>query len=284
MTVKLFALLLNYNNPADTVQAAKSLLRSADLPRNTEVIIIDNGPTDRQSYFAHHLPSSHYLKAKGNLGYSAGNNLGIRYALIHQATHLLIMNPDVRVPKVFFGPLFKSFTKHQQAGIVAPAHQEPGNPSFGLGGRINWRLCSFPHDNVAVLPTGDLQYDLLTFACVLIKAEVFKDVGLLDERYFLYLEDVDYCHSVRLAGYELWLNPTVCVTHRTSSSFADQRGKLRYSFQSAFIFIRKWYHFPHNLLPILHTLYFYPYTYLLWTLKLHKAKFLPKSYHRQYHG
>ncbi|GAB4027384.1 MAG: glycosyltransferase family 2 protein [Candidatus Microgenomates bacterium] len=271
MKTQVFALLLNYNNSKDTIEAAQSL-NNSDLGGDVQIVVIDNGTDNQRNLFTKKLPGSIYIKSRGNIGFAAGNNQGIRYALEHGATHILIMNPDVRVPKVFFKPLLSLFRVHKKAGIVAPAHREPGSTYYGLGGRLNWQNCSFPHNNVTVLPALDQQYDLLTFACVLIKAEVFKKVGLLDERYFLYLEDVDYCVSVGNAGYELWLNPRVCVTHRTSSSFDDSRKKIKFSFMSSFVFIKKWYRFPNNILPILHALYFYPYTYLLWTLKLYKRK------------
>ncbi len=273
MGVKIFCLILNYNRPHDTVACAQALL-SSDAPAQTQLVIIDNGPKNLTSFFRQKLPRSVYLKSPGNLGFAAGNNQGIRYAQKHGATHLLIINPDCQVPKLFFKPLLRTFATQPRAGLVAPAHREPGSKQFGLGGHVNWTNCSFPHDNVTVLPLRERSYDLLTFACVLIKAEVFRQVGLLDERYFLYLEDVDYCVSAKKAGYSLYLNPNVCVTHRTSSSFVDPRGKIKFSFKSSFIFIRKWYRFPANLLPLLHTITFYPYTYLLWTLKMYKQKLL----------
>lgn len=276
MKTKVFALILNFNNPKDTILAARSL-KNSDLPKNAEIVVIDNAPVDQKAVFSKQIPGVVYIKSKGNIGYAAGNNLGIRYALTQKATHILLLNPDVRVPKVFFSKLLNTFDPNQDAGIVAPAHQEPGESRYGLGGHVDWDICSFPHDNVSDLPDYELKYDLLTFACVLVKAEVFKRVGLLDERYFLYLEDVDYCVTGKRAGYALYLNPRVCVTHNTSSSFADKRSKIKYSFLSSLIFIKKWYQFPHNIRPILHSLYFYPYTYLLWTLKLWKQKY----YHRQ---
>lgn len=273
MKTKVVVLILNFNNPKDTILAARSL-KNSDLPKNAKIVVIDNAPIDQKDLFSKQVPGAVYIKSKGNIGYSAGNNLGIRYALTQKATHILLLNPDVRVPKVFFSKLLNTFELNQDAGIVAPAHMEPGESRYGLGGHVDWATCSFPHDNVSDLPDYELKYDLLTFACVLVKAEVFKRVGLLDERYFLYLEDVDYCVTVKRAGYELYLNPRVCVTHNTSSSFADKRSKIKYSFLSSLIFIKKWYHFPHNIRPILHTLYFYLYTYILWTLKLYKRKFI----------
>lgn len=273
MKTKVFAIILNYNNKRDTIEAALSL-KNSDLGDNVGIIVIDNGPVDQQKLFKKKIPGVSYIKSKKNVGFAAGNNRGIRCALELNATHILIMNPDVRVPKVFIKPLLNSFKMHKQAGIIAPAHQEPGNPLFGLGGHINWSNCTFPLDNTTKLPKNECEYDHLTFACVLIKADVISKVGLLDERYFMYLEDVDYCVRTINAGFKLLLNPRVCVTHKTSSSFADKRGKIKLSLSSCLKFIKKWYRFPNNITPIIHTLYFYPYTYLLWTLKLYKNKIL----------
>jgi GT2 family glycosyltransferase len=269
MNVKVCCLILNYNRKGDTVEAARSLLR-ADLPTGSLIVIIDNGAKNLRTYFEREVKGCVYIKSPGNIGFAAGNNQGITYALKNKATHVLIMNPDVVVPKRLFQPLLSTFKSKVNAGLVAPAHQEPGSKTHGLGGTIDWQLCRFPHKNVLKLPTKPKQYDLLTFACVLIKSEVFKRVGPMDPRYFLYLEDVDYCVMAKKAGYELWLNPKVVVTHNTSSSFSDPRGKIKFSFKSTFIFINKWYRLPKNILPLLHTLYFYPYIYLLWTLKIRK--------------
>ena len=282
MATKIFCLILNYNQPRDTLHCAKSILASR-LPPSTEIILIDNGSRSLKSFFAQHLPKCQYLKSPGNIGFAAGNNQGIQLALTKGATHILIINPDVTVPPHFLYPLLQTLRAHPRAGLVAPAHTEParnathsvaggGQGSYGLGGHINWRYCAFPHDNVTNLPTHPKSYDLLTFACVLIKKEVFLRAGSMDERYFLYLEDVDYCVTAKRAGFNLLLDPQVVVTHRTSSSFADPRAKIKYSFRSSFIFIRKWYRFPGNLLPILHTIYFYPSTYLLWTWKIFRRK------------
>lgn len=269
MASKVFCLILNYNRPDDTLNCARSLLASA-LPPSTHLLIIDNGPKNLETFFRAKLPSVAYLKSPGNLGFAGGNNQGIRLALSRGATHILLINPDVTVPRRFLYPLLQTFKARPcRVGLVAPAHTENGR-SFGLGGHLNWRTAAFPHDNVMVLPKKPRRYDLLTFACVLIKSEVFEQVGLLDERYFLYLEDVDYCVAASRAGFTLLLNPLVTVVHRTSSSFADPRAKIWFSFRSAFIFIRKWYKFPANLISSLHTLYFYPKLYILWTLRYWK--------------
>lgn len=270
---KVFCLILNYNRPGDTVTCAHSLLASR-LPAGTELVVIDNGEKNLSGYFRKEFRDVTYLKSPGNIGFASGNNLGIRYALSHGATHVLIINPDVTVPRNFLFPLLKTFKN--KVGLVAPAHTE-GNGIYGLGGTIDWKWGRFEHENVVELPMKPRSYDFLTFACVLVKREVFETVGLLDEQYFMYLEDVDYCVSIKRAGFSLLLNPSVVVIHKTSSSFDDPRAKIKPSLRSCFLFISKWYHFPHNLLPIIHALYFYPYTYILWTLKIWKQRLFLRS-------
>jgi GT2 family glycosyltransferase len=273
MAEKVFCLILNYNRPQDTINCANALL-SSKLPTGTEIVVIDNGKDNLSSFFKKEIPKVIYIKSPGNIGFAAGNNQGIKYALNQKATHVLIINPDVTVPRNFLIPLLKTFDEvPNNCGLVAPAHTE-GNGIYGLGGMIDWRWCSFPHDNVTELPTKPISYDLLTFACILIKTEVFHKAGLMDERYFLYLEDVDYCVTAKRAGYSLYLNPRVVVKHLTSSSFDDPRGKIKFSFLSSFIFIKKWYKFPNNVLPFAHTHYFYPKLYVLWTLKRWKKMML----------
>jgi GT2 family glycosyltransferase len=96
--------------------------------------------------------------------------------------------------------------------------------------------------------------------------EVFKKIGLIDERYFMYLEDVDFCLSARKAGFLIGLSPRVIVDHKQSASFKKPTDKLKISFVSHLKFILKWLKFPQNLFPLGYQLLFYPYLYVLWTI------------------
>ncbi len=269
MKPRVFALILNYNRKQDTLACAASLLASQGA-HHLRLVVIDNGPDNLSKYFSKHLSTAHYLKSPGNIGFAAGNNQGISYALENKATHILIINPDVVVERNFLLPLLATFAKHPRAGIVAPTHTHPSGQgtAYGLGGTVNWRLASFPHVNqVKLTLTKPRQYDLLTFACVLIKREVFERVGGMDERYFLYLEDVDFCITVKQAGFLLYLNPSVIVAHATSASFDNPVAKLKYSARSHIQFIAKWYSFPYSLIPLVYNFFFYSKLYILWTLK-----------------
>ncbi len=267
MIVKVAVVVLNYLHHQDTVGCIKALLES-DPPPDSQIICVDNSPNDSADIIRKALPGVHIVKSSKNLGFAGGNNLGIKYALEQGASHVLIINPDVLVGKTFFSPLLSVFRNESKAGLVAPAikHYQNNQLFYGLEGSIDWRLTIAKHVNLQTLPPMSLRpAQFVTFACVLVKVEVFQKVGLLDERFFMYLEDVDYCLQAGKAGYKIFLNPAVIVDHKTSSSFKKPTDKLPISFKSQIRFINKWQPFPKNIPPMVYAFLFYPYLYLLWS-------------------
>src|SRR5688572_23110023 len=101
MNPRIFILILNYKRHQDTKRCLNSLLAS-NLPLNTKIIVLDNSPTNESlKVLKENFPKIKIIKNKTNLGFAAGNNVGIRYATKHNATHILILNPDTIVPKNF---------------------------------------------------------------------------------------------------------------------------------------------------------------------------------------
>ncbi len=276
MNPKIFCLVLNYQHFLDSGKCLTNLLKS-DLPTGVEFLIVNNSPDDSSNkYFRRVFPKIKVIRNGGNFGFAKGNNVGIRYAMKQGASHVLIINPDVTVGRRFLKPLLSGLTSDKKAVIVAPAirHEQKGETFFGLQGKIDWKTGKASHLNVRRLPKnkGAKGIEFVTFACALIKTEVFGKVGLLDERYFMYLEDVDYCLSARRAGFKILLDQGVVVDHLTSSSFRKPTDKLLISFRSQITFIYKWLKFPKNIFPIGYTLFFYPYLYLLWTYHFYKVR------------
>ena len=97
-----------------------------------------------------------------------------------------------------------------------------------------------------------------------------RKIGQLDTGYFMYFEDVDYCLTARKKGFNIILDPSVVVTHKTSSSFKRPTDKLPINFVSHLRFVFKWLKFPQFIAPLLYILFLYPYLYLLWTYHLLK--------------
>lgn len=275
MSSKIFIIILNYKKHKDTQNCINSL-RHSDLPANTHFVIVDNSPTTTSiNYLKKKFPKVKIIKSPRNLGFAAGNNLGIKYALTQKATHILIINPDVQVPRRFLKPLLKVFNTHSQAGLVAPAHKhvQKNKTFYGLGGEVNWTTSLAKHINEPQLKSLKPQkYQFVSFACVLIKSSVFKKIGFLDQRYFMYLEDVDFCLTALKNKFTIYLNPSVQIIHHTSSSFKRPTDKLKISFISQLKFIHKWFTFPRNLVSYLYVSLFYPYLYLLWTYHSLKYK------------
>lgn len=269
MRKQIAAIILNYKHPRDTTDCLRTLFKS-DAGKGVDFYIVDNSPEEKfEKEIKKNFPKVNYLRSPENLGFAAGNNQAIRKILRSDIRYILIINPDVKVGRSFFKPLLGGLAKDKKAGIIAPAirHQQRGVTFFGLSGKIDWKTGKASHRNLRRLPKskGVKKAEFVTFACVLIKADVFRKVGLLDERYFMYLEDVDFCLQAKKAGFRILLDQNVVVDHQTSSSFKKPTDKLPISFRSQLVFINKWLRFPNNIIPFFYTLLLYLYLYLLWT-------------------
>lgn len=270
--VKVFILILNYKHYQDTIKCIHALKRS-DLPSGTEILVLDNS-VDNTSVekIKKKYPKITLIHYSKNLGFAGGNNPGIDYALKKGATHVLIINPDVTVPHHFLKPLLSS-QKQNDLDIIAPAikHKQKDAWFYGLEGTVDFTNGKATHLNLKKLPSKDIRpAQFVTFACVLISTPVFKKAGLLNERYFMYLEDVDFCLRASCLGFKIGLDPRVVIGHKTSSSFSRPTQKLKISFRSQLIFISSWLKFPWNIYAYLYTLIHYIYLYFLWTYHYYK--------------
>lgn len=267
MSSKISAIVLNYNHPDDTTQCLRSLLKT-NIGKKVDYYIVDNSPRPKtEKAFKKQFPQITYLSSPSNLGFAAGNNQAIKKALRSGAQYILIINPDVTVNNDFFSPLLKHFSD-PDVGLVAPViyHTQKGQKVFGLEGKVDWKIAKPEHRNLSSLvDMRPITAEFVTFACVLISRDTFQKVGLLDEGYFMYFEDVDYCLSAGRAGKKIILDPHVLVAHNTSSSFKRPTQKLFISFRSHLRFIRKWLTLEKRLIPYLYAITLYPYLYLLWT-------------------
>ena len=272
MSKKITAIILNYRHQKDSAKCLAALKRT-DLGYDLNLILVDNSPSEANSrYFTQKFPGITYIASPKNLGFAGGNNQGIKIALENKSDYILIINPDVIVPEKIFVPLLKNFSD-KKVGIVAPAiiHKQKDALFYGLEGKVNWKLAKPEHRNLQTLDSiKPVISEFVTFACVLISAENFKKVGLLDDKYFMYFEDVDYCLSTNQRGQKIILDPSVCVSHNTSSSFSKPTDKLKISFRSHLRFISKRLHGCQKLIPFLYAIFLYPYLYVLWTYHFYK--------------
>ena len=216
---------LNYNNPIATVRCLNSIKSLSHGKTEYEIVVIDNGSSDDTVRQIHlNYPSLRLIEAEQNLGYAGGNNLGMKIALKENFSHVLILNNDTQViDDLMLDKLLKGNTDLAAPSIKFQHH----NQTFiDFGGQVDYLLGRNTHLEFSVdsVPKVVVQPDYLSGTCLLVNCQVFRKIGLLDDHYFLYYEDVDFCLRAVKAGFKLSLSQKTTIFHELSSS-ANKLGK-----------------------------------------------------------
>lgn len=212
---------LNWNGWRDTLACLESLKRS-DYP-STHLIVVDNGSEDdsaRRIREAH--PGVTVLETGSNLGFAGGCNVGIRHALERGCGFVWLLNNDTQVrPKALTAMMETLLAgNHAVVGSVVRTLSEPVSVEAWGGGWTNRGLGTTRR--AVVEPERPLDY--IAGTSMLVRREVFEGVGLLDESYFFYLEDVDFCLRARARGWSLGVAPDAVVFHERGASVGMENG------------------------------------------------------------
>lgn len=234
---KVFVVILNYNGKDVLKRCLLSVFKN-DYP-GFEIVLVDNNSTDGSFETAKiDFSKAHFIKNEENLGFSAGNNVGIRFALERMADYVLLLNNDVEVEKDFLSRLVSIAKKNQRVGILSPLIFDGTTRKVWFsGGTISWfRMKSF-HEKVE--KTADFyESPFVTGCAMLVKKEVFKKIGLLDEDYFLYWEDADFSFRAGKAGLKRVVVTSSRVYHFEKSE-KNRESKIYWLVISGLIFFRK---------------------------------------------
>ena len=199
-----YAIVLNWNGREHTLACVRSLLRSR--PRPPEIVVVDNGSTDGSvAALQDAFPDVRVLLAGRNLGYAGGNNLGVRVALDEGAERIVLVNNDVEVDAGMLHELERALDEDERVGVAGPLILLPGRERiWAAGGELSHR------ENVTRLRGNgqrnngrfheDEDVDYIPGCVLMVRREVFERLGLLDETFFCYMEDVEFGHRVRDAG------------------------------------------------------------------------------------
>jgi GT2 family glycosyltransferase len=230
-TMFISVIILNFNSPNDTVDCIQSLMKT-NYP-DFEVILIDNGSSDNSTEILLNLEDSHtknftFIKNEDNLGFTGGNNLGIKRAT---GDYILLLNNDTIVEDNFIGKLADKIAQFPDAAAIGPKilyYSEPDKIWFA-GGKLDW-LYGGVHIGLDELDTG--QYNLgrcveyITGCALLMNKKVIQEIGGLDDRFFAYYEDVDWCLRARKAGYPCVYVPEPVLWHKVGRSFGEKGKKI----------------------------------------------------------
>jgi GT2 family glycosyltransferase len=233
----LHVVVLNWNLTADTLACVESLLADGFAP--SDIVVVDNGSTAGRAALAQDLPAGvGQIYLPHNLGFAAGNNVGIAAALDGDAAWVLLLNNDTLVAPGTRAVLLDVAADGQFAllsPLILYADGPPRIWSLGdrrlLGTLLTrglWRNQPPP----AHLPPL-VAVDFLTACALMVRADVFAHVGLLDAGYFMYAEDADFCLRAANAGYGLACATQARIAHKVSRSTgtthpASRRWRLEY--------------------------------------------------------
>jgi len=222
-SAKVEVIILNWNGKEDTIECLNSLQKVKY--DNFEITVVDNASTDDSvEIIAAEFPSVKLIKNNMNLMYAGGNNIAIKEALNGDAVHILILNNDTILHEDFLEHLVKVFRSDEKVGIVAPKinYYSDRKLIWYAGGFVNFFTGNIYHRGLRKQDDGkyDLsnEVDYATGCCMLIKRELFEKIGLLDEAYYIYTEDVDFSFKAQAAGYKVVFEPRSLIWHKVSSA------------------------------------------------------------------
>jgi GT2 family glycosyltransferase len=239
-------LIVNYRAYASLASCLSSL--APRLRQDDEVVVVDY-ESDRAKLNAAVAGREQVstLPRADNLGFAAGVNLA---AARTRAPLLLLLNPDTIVESSLLDELERLMAANPGIGIAGPlvlnadgtvqrsARRFPGMTTL-LGGRTSWLSQRFPNNWFSrrnlIEATGITDVDWVSGSCLMTRRDVFQSLGGLDESFFMYWEDADYCRRARLAGSRCVYAPVVSVRHVGGVSAAQNRAKMVRAFhESAF--------------------------------------------------
>jgi len=236
---------VNYKQLGVTLDFLKSIKsHAADLP--IEVIVVDNASTvDCGPDLKSVLPDVIYIRSEENLGFAGGNNLGIKQAT---GDYLFLLNNDTEITAQLFGKLMHELEIHPEVGLISPLllyFEDKQCIQYAGYSKMNY----FTGRNSArgVMERDIGQYDAVSEeigychgAAMMCRRRDMEQVGLMDERYFLYYEELDWCEKFKRAGFKTWFCGGAKVYHKESISVGKESAlKCYFMARNRMLFIRK---------------------------------------------
>ena len=252
--MKLAIITINYNGSESTVKLLRSLAEQTS--KDFEVIVIDNASEETDfNNLKNHCATLGVAQVKlirngQNLGFSGGNNVGIKKALEMEAEWVLLLNNDTWVEPGFIASI-KAILAQKQ-GIVGVPLDEGEHTAYA--GKVQWLKPTLRHvySIKYLVSSMDTKYKIqntkyyVIGGGMLIHKNVFEKIGLLNEKYFLYFEDADFCVRARKANIPISIADNVMIHHNVSATTKKLGAPLllRYHYRNALYFNLKngsWY-------------------------------------------
>ncbi|MBI5670126.1 MAG: glycosyltransferase family 2 protein [Chloroflexi bacterium] len=263
-------IVLNYNGCEDTLACLRSL-EHLTYP-NVEVIVVDNDSADGSvDAFKQAHPGVQIIQTGANLGFTGGNNVGIRYALKHGADYVMLLNNDTVVAPDMVDILIEAMEANPRIGVSGPTIYYYSAPEiiWSAGGTIDWRhgttsMIGLNEEDKSQFGNAPRPVDFVTGCCLLARRDVWEQAGLLDEKFFMYYEETEWCVRASRAGYQIVHVPTAMLWHKISiESRAASPRTHYYMTRNRLLFLSRT---RAGVQPILYTLAEYTRTLVSWSV------------------
>ena len=214
--------ILHYGDPENTREAVLSCSG-----QKADILVIDNDPNNR------YKPNEQiiYVKSPKNVGFAAGQNIGLRYAVEKGYDYCLLLNNDATLSKLAIEKIVDLLEQNKEYAAAESTIVKESDQNiiwFG-GGKVNRLIGKASHrrinHRIETLPNTPAVEDeeYLTGCAIMIRVSTLSDIGLLDEDYFFYYEDVDWSTRAISASYKLAHLPLDLVVHSVSASTSNER-------------------------------------------------------------
>jgi GT2 family glycosyltransferase len=239
--IKVSIIILTTNALAMTKEQLLDVAKLDTGKLDVECLVVDNGSKDgtEEAIKNYELPNMKYkfIQSGANLGFAGGNNVGIKDVLKRKFDYIILMNNDLILQKDIVVKLVDFMDKNTDVGVASPKmyfakgyefhkdkykESEKGKVLWYAGGIIDKQNVYTSHRGVDEVDHGQYdkieETDVANGACVIIRQEVFKKIGLPDDSFFLYWEDADFSEKAKRAGFKVIYYPANWMWHKVSAS------------------------------------------------------------------
>jgi GT2 family glycosyltransferase len=236
---------INYNQPAVTEELLCSIFNT-NTYTEIEIIVVDNASKiDPVPDWRKRFPAVRFIRSEKNLGFAGGNNIGIQQAT---GDYFFLVNNDTEFTPSLIQTLVEVLENNAGVGIVSPKMKYFDKPAMlQYAGFTPMNYFTVRNKCIGQFAIDNAQFDHLTGptgfahgAAMMIRREVTIKVGLMDENFFLYYEEMDWCERIKRSGYEVWVCMQALIYHKESVSVGKTSPLKEYFMnRNRLLFLRK---------------------------------------------
>lgn len=253
---KVDIIIVNYNSTDYLLRCIHSIYDVLEKEIAASIYVVDNASEDNIDLLSQKFPKVSLLKNKVNIGFARAVNY---YISRTSAPYIMLLNPDTLVEKFFFASIFKVMEENPKVGVAGPKILEKNGkvqgsarsfptPMTALFGRNTFLSKFFPNNrmtskNILTNRIGgekNTEVDWVSGACMILRRSALKEVGLMDERFFLYWEDADLCKRMSEKGWLVTYSPNASIVHYAGVSSKKKIRPLLEFHKSAYYFFCKY--------------------------------------------